>query len=924
MTTLFDPPRNPGEIKLRPYQEQAASAVDAARARGLRSGLIVLATGGGKTTIFSHLIGQEAKRGGRSLILAHRDELVEQAADRISSMTDVRVDIEGGDRKAIGTAEAVVASVQTIGRAGSSRLGWLRPTLIVTDECHHACFVAGTLIDGRPIEKLRIGDSIKAYDHCRDEVTDSHVSAVMRREPTGLLRIVFENGATLVCTPNHPIYGSKDGKSFTYVSAGRFKVGDAALFTTNEREHTKEELHQAEDLRDLRDGVPTEKLEPDDGAVLLGRVQGDGAGSPEEADNAALPEVRGARHLNGQAVAGLVQAGTRVLLHPMQERVLAGGKFGQDGGHQSEACERTNEDQQPCFSARCAGEDLSSQEGASAEGTGWQWLADGSADEVSGGTWAPDGIHGPDCGGCEPIHGSAAPGVQDRHRRPGQDAGDRGGRERALCVQGEGQGRVKDPRLECTRVASVEVLEPGSDGRFGGLCPDGFVYNLSVNTHHNYYANGILVHNCAETYQSVYRRFPCEFHLGVTATAHRMDNRPLHGGEAIYEAVLFEYGIKPMIMDGWLCDIRAYRCDASYSLQGVKTTAGDYNQKDLDKRVNTNRNNLEALAYWAKVATGRRTIVFCTSVDHAHAMANLFVDQGIVAEAVDGTMDKGLRAGIMSRFKSGETQVLCNMNIATEGFDCPEASCVLLLRPTKSWSLFVQMVGRGLRTAPGKDDCIIIDVEGAGDDKSLASVPGVLGLPQTASQKGDSFKQLAMRIDALPDDLRARLGRRPFDLESLDSVLAEVDLLRDLGPSEEIVSGSDWAWQTVADGWYSLWCGSDETKTKTRKATLRSDVLGTWTLDLIEGDGLPVSDVVFEGIDPAKALHAADNAIRRAWPGLDGFLRRDAPWRNKTGGASEKQKFWLKKFGLTDAEIAQMTRSEVSTFLDRKFSKKRR
>lgn len=572
MTTLFDPPRQSGEITLRPYQEQAASAVDAARERGLRSGLIVLATGGGKTTIFSHLIGQEAKRGGRSLILAHRDELVEQAADRISSMTDVRVDIEGGDRKAIGTAEAVVASVQTIGRAGSSRLGWLRPTLIVTDECHHAP---------------------------------------------------------------------------------------------------------------------------------------------------------------------------------------------------------------------------------------------------------------------------------------------------------------------------------------------------------------------AETYQMVYKRFGCHgenppFHLGVTATAHRMDNRPLHGGEAIYEAVLFEYGIKPMILDGWLCDIRAYRCEASYSLQGVKTTAGDYNQKDLDKRVNTNRNNVEALAYWAKVAMDRRTIVFCTSVDHAHAMADLFVDQGIVAEAVDGTMDKGIRAGVMARFKSGETQVLCNMNIATEGFDCPEASCVLLLRPTKSWSLFVQMIGRGLRTAPGKQDCIVIDVEGAGDDKSLASVPGVLGLPQTVSQKGDSFKQLAMRIDALPDDLRARLGRRPFDLASLDSVLAEVDLLRDLGPSEEIVSGSDWAWQTVADGWYSLWCGSDETKTKTRKATLRSDVLGAWTLDLVEGDSLPISEVVYEGIDPAKALHAADNAVRIAWPGLDGFLRRDAPWRNKTGGASEKQKFWLRKFGLTDAEIAGMTRSEVSTFLDRQFSKRRR
>lgn len=404
-----------------------------------------------------------------------------------------------------------------------------------------------------------------------------------------------------------------------------------------------------------------------------------------------------------------------------------------------------------------------------------------------------------------------------------------------------------------------------------------------------------------------------------------MDNKPLHGSDkAIYEAVLFEYGIKSMILDGWLCDIRAYKCDASYSLKGVKVTAGDYNQKELDKKVNTNRNNKEAFYHWREVAADRRTIVFCTSVAHAHAMADLFVGCGVVAEAVDGAMDKGLRAGIMARFKSGETQVLTNCNIATEGFDCPEAACILLLRPTKSWSLFVQMIGRGLRLSPGKEDCIVIDVDGAGDDKSLASVPSVLGLPPSAKQEGKSFKQLMIKVDGLPEDMRARLGRKPFDLTSIDTVLAEVDMLRDLAPPEEIVRGSQWAWQFVCDGCYAIWCGSDASKTKTRKATLRSDALGSWSLSLVEGEDGPLPEVVYEGIEPEKALRAADNAIRSAWPGLDGFLRRDAPWRNKTGEASEKQKYWLKKFGLTDEEIEGMTRAQVSTFLDRKFQKGRR
>lgn len=1267
--TLFDGPRTTSEITLRPYQEQAASAVDAARARGLRSGLIVLATGGGKTTIFSHLIGQEAKRGGRSLILAHRDELVEQAADRISSMTDVRVDIEGGDRKAIGTAEAVVASVQTIGRAGSSRLGWLRPTLIVTDEAHHSCFVAGTMIGQRPIEKVRAGDVVWAYDHWQGCPVESAVTDVMRHQPAKLLRVTFGNGHSFICTPEHPVWINSPGDYGLgeYKPACDLTPGMTALFITNERKHTEEELHQAEDLLGLRDGFPAEKLDVQDGALLLGALQDGGPRGSEAEAGGSLSSVREDGAFDGQVFARTASPRSGLLLGGVQARVSECQRIGDDGGNQPQVRERAHEEPEPSFKAGGSGKDIGVQERTRAEGASGQRIIDGPSDEARGSARPAHGIRGEDGPGGASVHGSSATRIQDRHRGRDADARDRDRRERALRVQGEGEGRTQDPRVECTRVASVEVLEPGSDGRFGGLCPDGFVYNLTVASHHNYYANGILVHNCADSYQAVYNRFPHEFHLGVTATAHRMDNKPLHGSDkAIYETVLFEYGIKPMILDGWLCDIRSYKCDASYSLQGIKITAGDYNQKELDKKVNTDRNNKEAFYHWREVAADRRTIVFCTSVDHAHAMADLFVGCGVVAEAVDGAMDKGFRAGIMQRFKSGETQVLTNCNIATEGFDCldsetevltgrgwvgmndidatdcvyslnraservelvsidrivrrpvasgekmavfesqhfdirvteghefhikqrsrgaagqkwyvksgralterraefrlplagidvkfdlppypecsrtddeirfigwfltdgcfergsitisqsekkhhehiralltrlgfdfserlrenktgfeggascyefripkgtgggslarkghdylsqyldksipltldqlsprqfkvlwdemmlgngarktnssgwlwmprkeqadrltamavtrgfatscakestpsggevwritvrerqwmstypsdprstritlqdpklgeevwcvtnrnstlitrrggkvviigncPEASCVLLLRPTKSWSLFVQMIGRGLRLFPGKEDCIVIDVEGAGDDKSLASVPSVLGLPNTAKQEGKSFKQLMIRVDEIPEDMRARLGRKPFDLTSIDSVLAEVDLLRDLAPPDEILAGSDWAWQQVADGWYSIWCGSDASKSINRKASLRSDALGNWTLAL-DGDGPgPSERMVYQGIEPAKALRAADAEIRGYWPGLDSFLRRDARWRQRTGEASEKQKFWLRKFGLTDSEIQGMTKAQVSAFLDRQFSKRKR
>jgi hypothetical protein len=105
-------------------------------------------------------------------------------------------------------------------------------------------------------------------------------------------------------------------------------------------------------------------------------------------------------------------------------------------------------------------------------------------------------------------------------------------------------------------------------------------------------------------------------------------------------------------------------------------------------------------------------VVFCTSIKHSVAVCEEFLRNGVAAEHVDANTPNDEREDIFARFTSGKTQILTNCFLASYGFDLPALSCVVLARPTKSVMLYLQMIGRGLRPADGKDDCLVLDHSG--------------------------------------------------------------------------------------------------------------------------------------------------------------------------------------------------------------------
>jgi DNA repair protein RadD len=162
-----------------------------------------------------------------------------------------------------------------------------------------------------------------------------------------------------------------------------------------------------------------------------------------------------------------------------------------------------------------------------------------------------------------------------------------------------------------------------------------------------------------------------------------------------------------LINSGYLSPFRPF-APASPDLTGVRTLAGDYHEGDLGKAMNKVVLVADVVTTWLERAKDRPTLCFAVDRAHARALQEKFIAAGVCAEYIDCYTEAPERNAIARRFHAGEVKVVCNVGCLTTGIDW-DVRCIILARPTKSEMLFVQMVGRGLRTAPGKADCLILD-----------------------------------------------------------------------------------------------------------------------------------------------------------------------------------------------------------------------
>ena len=300
--------------------------------------------------------------------------------------------------------------------------------------------------------------------------------------------------------------------------------------------------------------------------------------------------------------------------------------------------------------------------------------------------------------------------------------------------------------------------------------------------------------------------------IGFTATPRRhnrkrtvqtglLDDEDLISLKSVFSHITYKFPIRKGIKEGFLSPLHGMRVSTQTSLDSVKVVAGDFAVDQLSAAVNSPERNALVVKTWKENAQGRPTLCFTVDIAHAKALADAFMHNGVLAQPIYG--DDPQRAEKLKWFEDGKVQVLCNCALLIEGFDSPSVSCVTLARPTKSGSLYTQMIGRGTRLHPGKEDCLVIDVCDNSRRCSLVTLPSLLGLDPAFNLHGGSVIAAAEEMEKLQEAYPTLNLEGITDLSKIKGFIESIDLFSE-PYSPEVKELSKLAWMGCSDGSYLL------------------------------------------------------------------------------------------------------------------------
>ena len=251
------------------------------------------------------------------------------------------------------------------------------------------------------------------------------------------------------------------------------------------------------------------------------------------------------------------------------------------------------------------------------------------------------------------------------------------------------------------RVQVGSIMSLLTDKNYHNVCRQKFNYIIVDEAHHS----------LADTYIRLFELFPNAKKLGVTATPWRLNHESFL---SLYQYLIVSPQISWFINNNLLSDFDYVSIKQNSEVQRLVDNSevartGDYSNVDLDNTFNNQRIRSKLYESYLHFANGRKGIIYAINKLHAAKIAELYSSHGVKAMAIDCDTPRDVRQQIISAFKNGEISVLVNVDIFTEGFDCPDVNFIQLARPTKSLSLYLQQVGRGLRIVEGKEKTIILD-----------------------------------------------------------------------------------------------------------------------------------------------------------------------------------------------------------------------
>ncbi|MBF0434625.1 MAG: DEAD/DEAH box helicase [Magnetococcales bacterium] len=246
-------------------------------------------------------------------------------------------------------------------------------------------------------------------------------------------------------------------------------------------------------------------------------------------------------------------------------------------------------------------------------------------------------------------------------------------------------------------------------------------------------------HASAASYKKILDWFPSANVIGLTATPVRGDGAGL--GD-LFDAIVEGPSISMLTDQGFLVPCRVF-APTQPDLSNVKIVRGDYDERQLSQAMDLKPLIGDIVSHWHKLAFGRQSIVFASSVKHSEHIRDCFNVAGIPASHIDATTPLVERDAALADLAEGRIKVLSNCGILLEGWDCPSVSCCILARPTASLGLYLQMAGRVLRPFHGKTDARVLDHSGAALRHGLPGDPREWKLHAKKAKVSSTFSPLA-------------------------------------------------------------------------------------------------------------------------------------------------------------------------------------
>lgn len=457
-------------------------------------------------------------------------------------------------------------------------------------------------------------------------------------------------------------------------------------------------------------------------------------------------------------------------------------------------------------------------------------------------------------------------------------------------------------------------------------------------------------HSTSSTYQRIINYFMTDnsstLLIGVTATPERTDEESLY---EIFNTVAINMGITEGTKNNHLCPIVSYRISSKTDLSQVRTTAGDFNLKDLADTVNNKERNTLIVETYTKRFPDKQALIFATDLDHVYQLRSEFQSIGISAEGVSGDMPKDERKKIIDDFKNKKVRILINYNILTEGFNYKELELIIQARPTKSKLLLTQILGRSTRKLENKNVSHIVEIIDNHSEKT-ATASSIFGFIQSFDCEGHHFLECIQKADSMIlekdyfnpyncaswSEMLIRFERsKPnnpkgfdgvFDIPTRGPKLDKDPIYSEFKPNYDYYDSryrffyfgknlkllhtdrdSGFRYQIIAMpnglGGYDV--------------TMARKTLGSTILD-------PAERIVsFRGKSHADAIKKIEEYILIHYPDWDRLLWINAPWKKRAAAeqCSEKQYAIIVKNKLSKLPIDQISKRDASDMISALFSR---